>query len=178
MPTSTSLDFNYFSFSNCNINPNATHLAKHQILSPNHQFSQRIWYVECYSVHAHMAWSQKFRLTPVIQPPTLLWNVLFSLFLLTTVVQNVCVCIMDFVSASKNTIFGSMKHSKWARIGSASNPNISTSQSLHWSQDRYATCAGHYTSSMLIGQKQPPEFLIARCHQAAQKLCSQKNLYQ
>jgi len=29
-------------------------------LSPNHQFSQRIWYVEYYSVHAHMAWSQKF----------------------------------------------------------------------------------------------------------------------
>jgi len=41
--------------SNCNISPNQTHLAKHQILSPNHQFSQRIWYVECCSVHAHMA---------------------------------------------------------------------------------------------------------------------------
>ena len=49
------LDFNYFSFYNCNINPNPTHLPKHQILSPNHQFSQRILYVECCSVNAHMA---------------------------------------------------------------------------------------------------------------------------
>jgi len=38
-------------FSNCNINPNPTHLSKHQTLSPNHQFSQRISYVECYSVY-------------------------------------------------------------------------------------------------------------------------------
>ena len=63
------LDFNYFSFSNCNTNPNPTHLPKHQTLSPNHQFSQRYLYVECFSVHAHMTWSQKFRLTLVIQPP-------------------------------------------------------------------------------------------------------------
>jgi len=38
------LDFNYFSFSSCNINPNPIHLAKHQSLSPNHQFSHRIWW--------------------------------------------------------------------------------------------------------------------------------------
>ena len=44
------LDLNYFSFSN--LNP--THLLKHQTLSPNHQFSQRICYVEYYSVYAHM----------------------------------------------------------------------------------------------------------------------------
>jgi len=50
-----------------------------------------------------MAWSQKFRLTPVIHPSTLLQNILFCLFLLTSVVQNVCVCTMDFVSAGKNT---------------------------------------------------------------------------
>jgi len=31
-----------FSFSNCNTDPNPTHLPKHQILSPNHDFSQRI----------------------------------------------------------------------------------------------------------------------------------------
>jgi len=48
-------------FSNSNPNPNPTHLPKHQTLSTNHQFSQRIWYVEYFSVHAHMAWSQKFR---------------------------------------------------------------------------------------------------------------------
>ena len=54
------LDLNYFYFSNPNINPNPTHLPKRQTLRPNHQFSQRIWYVEYYSVHAHMAWSQKF----------------------------------------------------------------------------------------------------------------------
>jgi len=89
------LDFNYFSFSNCNINPNPTHLAKHQILSPNHQFSQCIWYVECFSVHAHIAWGQ------VIQPPTLLWNVLS---LLNSVLQKVRVCTMDFVPAAKNTL--------------------------------------------------------------------------
>jgi len=54
------LDLNYFSFSN----PKLTHVPKHQTLSPNHHFSQRIWYVEYCSVHAHMAWGQKFRLTP------------------------------------------------------------------------------------------------------------------
>jgi len=48
--------------------------------------------------------SQKFRSTPVIQPPTLLQNVLFFLILLTSFVQNVCVCAMDFVSAGKDTI--------------------------------------------------------------------------
>ena len=42
-------------------------------------------------------------MTSVIQPPTLLQNVLFCLFLLTSVVQKVCVCTMDFVSAGKNT---------------------------------------------------------------------------
>ena len=49
------LDFNYFSFSNCSMNPNPIHLPKHQSLSPNHQFSQHILYVECCSVHVHMA---------------------------------------------------------------------------------------------------------------------------
>ena len=83
------LEFYNFSFSSCNIIPNPTHLLKHQTLSPNYQFSQRILYVECCS--ARMAWSQKLRLTVVIQPPTLLWN---DLFLLTNVVQNVCVCIL------------------------------------------------------------------------------------
>jgi len=43
------------SFSNGNLNPNPTRLTKHQILSPNHQFSQRMWYEECFSVHAHIA---------------------------------------------------------------------------------------------------------------------------
>jgi len=49
--------------------PNPTHLPNHQTLSSNHQFSQRICYVEYYSAHA--LWreirnfaSQKFRLTP------------------------------------------------------------------------------------------------------------------
>jgi len=49
------LYLNHFSFSN----PNLTHLPKHQILSPNHRFSKYIWYVEYYSAHVHMAWSQK-----------------------------------------------------------------------------------------------------------------------
>jgi len=52
------------SFSNPNPNPNPTHLNKHQTLSPNRQFYQRISYVEDYSVHTHMAQSQKFRLIP------------------------------------------------------------------------------------------------------------------
>ena len=47
------LNLDFFSFSNPI--PNPTHLPKHQTLSPNHQFSQRIWYVEYYSAHAHMA---------------------------------------------------------------------------------------------------------------------------
>ena len=60
-------------------------------------------------MHAHTAWNQKFRkseisLDKVIQPPTLLQNVLFCPLLLTSVVQKVRVCTMDFVSASKNTL--------------------------------------------------------------------------
>jgi len=40
------LDLNYFFFSNHNPNLSRyTHLT-HQTLSPNHPFSQRIWYVE------------------------------------------------------------------------------------------------------------------------------------
>jgi len=54
------VDLNYF-FSHPNPNLNPTHLTKHESLNPNHQFSQRVWYVEYYSVHAYMAWSQKFR---------------------------------------------------------------------------------------------------------------------
>ena len=41
-----------------------TRLPKHQNLSRNHQFSERIWYAEYYSVYEHMAWNQKYRLTP------------------------------------------------------------------------------------------------------------------
>ena len=58
----------FFSFSH----PNPTHLPKHESLSPNHQFSQRFWYVEFYSVHAHLAWSQKLRLAP---GPTKKWRI-------------------------------------------------------------------------------------------------------
>ena len=50
------LDLNYVSYSN----PNPTNSPKHQAKSSKHQFSQRIWYIEYYSVHAHMAWSQRF----------------------------------------------------------------------------------------------------------------------
>ena len=99
------MDF-YFYFSNCSINPNPTYLPKHQPLSPNHQFSQRIWYRERCSVHAHMAWGQEFR-----KSKNFSWHRWFSLqrccktlFLLTSVVQNVCVCTMYFVSAGKNTL--------------------------------------------------------------------------
>jgi len=51
------VDLDYLSFSH----PNPTHLPKHQTLCPNHQFSQRIWYVEYHFVHVHMEWGQKFR---------------------------------------------------------------------------------------------------------------------
>jgi len=54
-------DLNYFSFSHPNPNSNPTLLLKHESLRHNHQFCQCIWYVQYYSVHAHMAWSQKFR---------------------------------------------------------------------------------------------------------------------
>jgi len=54
------LELNCFSFSNSNLNPNPTHVPKQQTPSPNHQFSQRFWYVEYYSAHAYMAWIQKF----------------------------------------------------------------------------------------------------------------------
>jgi len=45
------LDLNYFYFPHPNPSPNPTHLPKHESPSPNHQFSQRISYVEYYSVH-------------------------------------------------------------------------------------------------------------------------------
>jgi len=104
------LDFNYFSFSNCNINPNPTHLAKHKILSPNHQLSQRIWYVECCSVHTHMAWSQKLRKSEIsldtrdAASNAVVKRIVLSVFILSSVVQNVYLCTMDFVSAGKNTL--------------------------------------------------------------------------
>jgi len=60
------LDLNYFSLSNPDPNPNPTHLPKHQVLSPKHQFSQGIWYVEYFFAHVPMAWSHKFRLTPAL----------------------------------------------------------------------------------------------------------------
>jgi len=47
-----------------NPNPSPTQLPKHEFLSPNNQFYQRIWDVECYFVHVYMVRSQKFRLTP------------------------------------------------------------------------------------------------------------------
>jgi len=53
------LDLNNFLF--LTLTKKTTHLLKHESLSPNHQFCQGIWYVEYYSVHDHMAWSQKFR---------------------------------------------------------------------------------------------------------------------
>jgi len=58
------VDLNYFSFPHHNPNPNLTHLPKHEFLRPNNQFYQRIWYVEYYSVHVYVVWSQKFSLTP------------------------------------------------------------------------------------------------------------------
>ena len=57
------IDLNYFPFSH----PNATHLPKHEFLSPNNQFYQRICHEEYQSVHAYMVWSQKFRLTPALR---------------------------------------------------------------------------------------------------------------
>ena len=37
-------------------------------LSPSHQFSQRIWYVqvEYHFVHAYMSWNQKFRKSEIL----------------------------------------------------------------------------------------------------------------
>jgi len=63
------LDLNCFSFSN----PNPKHLPKHQ-LSPNHQFSQRTWYVEYNSMHVHMVWSQKFRKSEIWQVRNFAWH--------------------------------------------------------------------------------------------------------
>jgi len=62
-------DLNYFSFSHPNPNPNPIHLPKSESLSPYHQFYQRIWYVEYYSICGillsynitlYTVWSQKF----------------------------------------------------------------------------------------------------------------------
>jgi len=50
------LNLNYISFSN----PNPTHLPKQLTISPNHHFFQHMSSIEYYSVHAHMAWIQKF----------------------------------------------------------------------------------------------------------------------
>ena len=54
------VDLNCFYFSHPNPNHNLTHLPKHEFPSPNNQFCHRIWYVEYYSGHEHMMWSQKF----------------------------------------------------------------------------------------------------------------------
>jgi len=54
-------DLNYVLFSHPNPYPNSTYLPKHEFVSPNNQFYQRIWYVEHSSVNAYMVWSQKFR---------------------------------------------------------------------------------------------------------------------
>jgi len=67
------VDLNHFPSSHLNPNANPTHLPKHEFLIPNNQFYQRIWYVEYYSVHAYMVWSQivasqKFHLTPESTP--------------------------------------------------------------------------------------------------------------
>ena len=51
------LDLNYISFSYHNPYPNPTYLPKHESISPNNQFYQRIWYAEYYSVHVYMVWS-------------------------------------------------------------------------------------------------------------------------
>jgi len=59
------LDLNYFSFSNPDPNTNPTHLPKHQTLSPNHQCSQRFWYVEyylCMRMRTRVGRSHFFRL--------------------------------------------------------------------------------------------------------------------
>ena len=88
----------YFSFSNCNTNHTPTHLPKHQFLNPNHQFSQCILYVEFCSVHAHMAWSQKFRKSEIsLDTSDSASSAVVKrsvLFLLTSVLQNAFVCIL------------------------------------------------------------------------------------
>jgi len=48
------LDLNYFLFFHPNPYPNSTYLPKHEFVSPNNQFYQRIWYVEHSSVNAYM----------------------------------------------------------------------------------------------------------------------------
>ena len=35
-------------------NPNTTYLPKYEFLSPNNHVCQLVWYVEYYSVHAHI----------------------------------------------------------------------------------------------------------------------------
>ena len=42
------------------------YLPKHEFLSPNNQFYQRIWHAEHYSVRAYMAWSHKFRKSEIL----------------------------------------------------------------------------------------------------------------
>jgi len=51
-----------------------------------------------------MAWSQKFRLTVVIQPLTLLYNVLFCVLINRGCGECACLYTMDIVSADKNTL--------------------------------------------------------------------------
>jgi len=68
---------NYFSFSHAN--PNPTHLPKHKSLSPNHQSSVFSTYLLCslkyFSVHAYMAWNQKFPGPEMFQ----IWDFLFRI---------------------------------------------------------------------------------------------------
>jgi len=95
------LDFNYFSFSNCNINPNPSHLPKHQTLSPNQQFSQRILYVECCSAHARYGVKSEISLDTGDSGSNAV--VKRSVFMNQHCAECVCFYTMDFVSAGKNT---------------------------------------------------------------------------
>jgi len=95
-------------------------------------------------------------MTSVIQPPTLLQNVLFCLFLLSSVVQKVCVCTMDFVSAAKTHMWPLAKKLYHSWIST-----MTSSIEISWksAQTNHSKSAKHVVQGRPTSQRPRATFL-------------------
>ena len=97
------LDFNYFYFSTCNINPNPKHLPKHQTLSP---IMIRVFsaYFVCRMLLCACACGVKSEISLDTGDSASNAVVKRSIFINQRCAECVCLYTMDFVSAGKNTL--------------------------------------------------------------------------
>ena len=99
------LRLQFFSFSNCNINPNPTHLPKHQTLRPIHQFSQRILlYNICRMLLCAWAYGLKSEISLDTGDSASNAVVKRSVVINQRCAECVCLYTMDFASAGKNIL--------------------------------------------------------------------------